>query len=284
MWVTFGHLRPSGHVIPDHSGDRGAVILVLAPHDHPTYQPIADVLTVAFAVMLLAFIFVNGDRGPAEHLPYLRQGDRATGTSPTRSSAPTGSRRAALIVSRRDNSIASRSSAHASLLVSCPLLIRAPHSQKARSMRHASSRTAVVPTSEIIASAYSKPSNPVGPDPSIAAVAQAALRSTPAPRQHTRRPACRVTTAVAETGSRSHRRSPRQPASPRLRLHLRQQSRSSPPYADDLMLCLDQRRLPCHARHTRMRIWRWWKHQAGASSSGLPGSRFSVRCHAWTAA
>jgi hypothetical protein len=28
------HLRPSGHIMPDHAGDRGAVFLVLAPHDH----------------------------------------------------------------------------------------------------------------------------------------------------------------------------------------------------------------------------------------------------------
>jgi hypothetical protein len=33
MWVTFGHLRPSGHIMPDHGGDRGAALLVLAPHD-----------------------------------------------------------------------------------------------------------------------------------------------------------------------------------------------------------------------------------------------------------
>src|SRR5579864_7191682 len=32
MWVTFGHLRPPGHTMPDHAGDRGAVFLVLAPH------------------------------------------------------------------------------------------------------------------------------------------------------------------------------------------------------------------------------------------------------------
>jgi hypothetical protein len=38
MWVTFGHLRPSGHIMPDHAGDRGAVFLVLAPHDHPAIQ------------------------------------------------------------------------------------------------------------------------------------------------------------------------------------------------------------------------------------------------------
>ena len=34
MWVTFGHLRPSGHIMPDHAGDRGTALLVLAPHDH----------------------------------------------------------------------------------------------------------------------------------------------------------------------------------------------------------------------------------------------------------
>jgi hypothetical protein len=33
MWVTFGHLRPSGHIMPDHGGDRGAALLDLAPHD-----------------------------------------------------------------------------------------------------------------------------------------------------------------------------------------------------------------------------------------------------------
>jgi hypothetical protein len=34
MWVIFDHLRPSGHIMPDHGGDRGAVLLILAPHDH----------------------------------------------------------------------------------------------------------------------------------------------------------------------------------------------------------------------------------------------------------
>jgi hypothetical protein len=34
MWVIEDHLRPSGHIMPDHAGDRGEVILVLAPHDH----------------------------------------------------------------------------------------------------------------------------------------------------------------------------------------------------------------------------------------------------------
>jgi hypothetical protein len=28
------HLRPSGHIMPDHAGDRGAAWMVLAPHDH----------------------------------------------------------------------------------------------------------------------------------------------------------------------------------------------------------------------------------------------------------
>jgi len=34
MWVIFDHLRPPGHIMPDHAGDRGAMFLVLAPHDH----------------------------------------------------------------------------------------------------------------------------------------------------------------------------------------------------------------------------------------------------------
>src|SRR5712692_8526155 len=34
MWVIEDHLRPSGHIMPDHAGDRGAVPLVLEPHDH----------------------------------------------------------------------------------------------------------------------------------------------------------------------------------------------------------------------------------------------------------
>ena len=32
--VIFDHLRPSGHIMPDHAGDRGAAWMVLAPHDH----------------------------------------------------------------------------------------------------------------------------------------------------------------------------------------------------------------------------------------------------------
>ncbi len=44
MWVTFGHLRPSGHIMPDHASDRGAVFLVLAPHDHLAYQADARVI------------------------------------------------------------------------------------------------------------------------------------------------------------------------------------------------------------------------------------------------
>jgi hypothetical protein len=34
MWVIFDHHRPPGHIMPDHAGDRGAALLVLAPHDH----------------------------------------------------------------------------------------------------------------------------------------------------------------------------------------------------------------------------------------------------------
>lgn len=34
MCVIEDHLRPSGHMMPDHAGDRGAELLVLAPHVH----------------------------------------------------------------------------------------------------------------------------------------------------------------------------------------------------------------------------------------------------------
>ena len=34
MWVIFDHLRPSGHIMPDHVGDRGAVRRILKPYDH----------------------------------------------------------------------------------------------------------------------------------------------------------------------------------------------------------------------------------------------------------
>ena len=34
MWVIFDHLRPSGHIMPDHAGDRGAALMVFVPHDH----------------------------------------------------------------------------------------------------------------------------------------------------------------------------------------------------------------------------------------------------------
>jgi hypothetical protein len=39
MWVIEDHLRPSGHIVPDHAGDRGAVSTVLAPHDHLHINP-----------------------------------------------------------------------------------------------------------------------------------------------------------------------------------------------------------------------------------------------------
>jgi hypothetical protein len=39
MWVIFDHLRPSGHMTPDHVGDRGAVRLDLGGSRLPTYQP-----------------------------------------------------------------------------------------------------------------------------------------------------------------------------------------------------------------------------------------------------
>jgi hypothetical protein len=34
MWVIEDHLRPSGHIMPDHAGDRGAEARVLEPRDH----------------------------------------------------------------------------------------------------------------------------------------------------------------------------------------------------------------------------------------------------------
>jgi hypothetical protein len=34
MWVIEDHLRPSGHIMPVHAGDRGTVPSVLEPHDH----------------------------------------------------------------------------------------------------------------------------------------------------------------------------------------------------------------------------------------------------------
>ena len=34
MWVFEGHRALRAHIMPDHGGDRGAVLLVLAPHDH----------------------------------------------------------------------------------------------------------------------------------------------------------------------------------------------------------------------------------------------------------
>jgi hypothetical protein len=46
MWVTFGHLRPPGHIMPDHAGDRGAVHSVLAPHDHLHIKHVSKVQSV----------------------------------------------------------------------------------------------------------------------------------------------------------------------------------------------------------------------------------------------
>jgi hypothetical protein len=34
MWVIEDHLRPSGHIMPDHVGDRGAVRQILEPREH----------------------------------------------------------------------------------------------------------------------------------------------------------------------------------------------------------------------------------------------------------
>src|SRR5580693_706782 len=43
MWVSFAHLRPSGHIMPDHAGDRGAVSLSLGASRSPPYQAESDV-------------------------------------------------------------------------------------------------------------------------------------------------------------------------------------------------------------------------------------------------
>jgi hypothetical protein len=44
MWVTFGHLRTSGHIMPDHAGDRGAAFLVFGDSRSPPYQACERVL------------------------------------------------------------------------------------------------------------------------------------------------------------------------------------------------------------------------------------------------
>src|SRR5882757_3350933 len=38
MWVTFGHLRPSGHIMPDRGGDRAAAHLDPGASRSPPYQ------------------------------------------------------------------------------------------------------------------------------------------------------------------------------------------------------------------------------------------------------
>src|SRR5690348_491794 len=43
MWVIFDHLRPSGHIMPDHGRDRGAAHLDPGALRSPPYQPCADV-------------------------------------------------------------------------------------------------------------------------------------------------------------------------------------------------------------------------------------------------
>ena len=43
--MTFGHLRPPGHIMPDHGGDRGAAQLDLGASRSPPYQADADVLS-----------------------------------------------------------------------------------------------------------------------------------------------------------------------------------------------------------------------------------------------
>jgi hypothetical protein len=43
MWVIFDHLRPPGHIMPDHAGDRGAVFPGSGASRSPPYQPNEDV-------------------------------------------------------------------------------------------------------------------------------------------------------------------------------------------------------------------------------------------------
>jgi hypothetical protein len=43
MWVIFDHLRPPGHIMPDHAGDRGAVLPGPGASRSPPYQTEADV-------------------------------------------------------------------------------------------------------------------------------------------------------------------------------------------------------------------------------------------------
>src|SRR5215469_3367347 len=43
MWVIFDHLRPPGHIMPDHGGDRGAVFAGSGASRSPPYQTIEDV-------------------------------------------------------------------------------------------------------------------------------------------------------------------------------------------------------------------------------------------------
>jgi hypothetical protein len=80
MWVTFGHLRPSGHIMPDHAGDRGAVFLVLAPHDHLASQAEAD--SSAELTFLLRPAAVNPDVAlPGRAIMQIRA--FPTGSTPT---------------------------------------------------------------------------------------------------------------------------------------------------------------------------------------------------------
>src|SRR5215469_12997594 len=75
MWVTFGHLRLSGHIMPDHAGDRGAVFLALAPHDHLAYQAdpddvsgLSDLIGVLW-LMIGEELLAAPDGGSARELP-----------------------------------------------------------------------------------------------------------------------------------------------------------------------------------------------------------------------
>jgi hypothetical protein len=65
MWVSFAHLRSPGHIMPDHAGDRGAVFLVLAPHDHLHIKQIRSMSGVRGGLMCTPGLAIAGLRPSA---------------------------------------------------------------------------------------------------------------------------------------------------------------------------------------------------------------------------
>jgi len=66
MWVTFGHLRPPGHIMPDHGGDRGAAHLDPGASRSPPYQACEDVRSRGSGFWL-AGRFRRSPAGPDAH-------------------------------------------------------------------------------------------------------------------------------------------------------------------------------------------------------------------------